>query len=727
MKILKKIIALAIILWMFGQTNAMDITNTKAVESEAEFKITMKIKDGQKIIDKIDKVIEELNQKKLNTLKEKLIILKKSWKIKYWSDNELIINYIEFKINEKILLKIEQEEKNIFTYKLSEEDNKKVNDELIKIQKNILKKWVSNFEKILGELEKYTNYEEKGNFEFKFNSNHKSFWEAKVEVKLKDYISRNSNFDAQFKSKIEALLESNPKAWEEVKINFSAFFDYIIKDQNYYVLLKDLNITNDKESTEIKLFIEKAKQIASKNKYIKIEDINTQQVINRIKQFTPQNILKQGNEIVEKPLFKAYKKEWNKYYLVPSKYGCDTAKKLSQTFDPFNWNTCTDNQYQSLLKEISDSKSEFYIDLSNKNLTKIWFESSDDSMDELNWYISFSEKYIEEINFIATPNQEEYKWEWASLNYKRNKFLNASLYADKWEINIKLESTLDRNNNFSFIDFNTKIKELTAKLSLKNKIISWNYNFEERSDKLVWIISWKTDYNNSLSEFKISNQIINSWEYSPFENITIFEYKNNLINLNNKFSSEWSMSEFNIWWKYSYNKLTSWNIKLLVKVKDSTFDYDTYKRIYSWDFKEVLNSTITLKNKVINGSTKFNLENQEYLVIEHKGKLEENFFELNNNFNLKEKAREIFIKSFDPMWENSDVEKIDMNLNFQIDTRGNKNNWNIYIDLNIDTDKIIEIELDNKSTKTYKKIDIQAPAESNTIPLEEAMENEKLY
>jgi hypothetical protein len=55
-------------------------------------------------------------------------------------------------------------------------------------------------------------------------------------------------------------------------MTFSAFIDYIIKDQNYYVLLKNLNIKNNEKNQEIKVFIEKAKQLASKNKYIQIED-----------------------------------------------------------------------------------------------------------------------------------------------------------------------------------------------------------------------------------------------------------------------------------------------------------------------------------------------------------------------------------------------------------------------------------------------------------------------
>ena len=748
MKILKKILAFAIILWMFGLTSVNSFAKTEInndfniLESSeiSEYKIKiLKLKWWEKLIKKIDAFILKISDKKLKILENKIYNILENKKLS--EKNVTILKYIIEKIekkkeiikvlenSKKIILEVleaEQAKKDIFKSTLSESDNKKVNTQLIKIQKNILEQWVNSFEKILWELEKYTNYEEKGNFDFKLNLDHKTFWKGKVEIKLKDYISRNSNFDAQFKSKIEAIIEATPKGQKEIKMKFSAFIDYIIKDQNYYVLLKNLNITSSEQNEEIKMFIEKAKQLASKNKYIKIEDKNAEKIINQIKQFTPQNILKQGNEIVKKPLFKAYKKEWNKYYLIPSKYGCDIAKKLSKSFDPFNWNTCTESQYKDLLEDIADSKTNFYIDLSGK-YTNIGFESNIDNMEELKWDISFSDKYIEEINFSAIPNQNKYPEESASFNYKRNKILNAYFYANKWVLNLNLKSTLDKNNSFSKIDFKANLSNFIAELKLYNNKITGKYDLKDWSNKIVWIISWKTNYNNIINRLKISNQIVNLWKYSPFENLTTFEYINKSIKLSNKYSSKWDKSEFNMWWEYSNWVLTSGYINIDMKGKESTFDYKTYKRIYSWDFKKVLNSNITLKNRKINGSTKIYVKDKEYFTIKHNGKLEKDFFELNNKIELKEEATKMFMKWFDPMWLDTDIKKINMNINLEVDTRWSKNNWYFYIDLNLDTDKIIEIEIDNKSTKIYKKINIYTPSDKNTIPLWEAMENETLY
>ena len=377
---------------------------------------------------------------------------------------------------------------------------------------------------------------------------------------------------------------------------------------------------------------------------------------------------------------------------------------------------------------------------------------------------------------------------------------------------------------------------------------------------MVWIILWKTTYKNELSELKISNQIIESWKYSPFENITVFEYKDSGVSLNNKFTSEWAKSDFNISGKIKNNILTEWNIKLLVETKDSTYDYKSYKRIYSWDFKKIVDSNINLKYKKIAGFTKMYKDNKEFLNITHIGKSEKDFFELNNkiipwelliweyqkgfNWSLeraRDSVRIIDLKALqasieqvyqdtweyptkenfnesvslymnkipkDPKWnieingckfgyiyevwddinwiknssyklsscleekgsyrliydEGTDNNRIEfwafnknttfnskmyinnyktwnkikkeeskkdisaeINLNLNFDTRWNKNNWNIYIDAKLDDKKVLEFELDNKSIKTYKKINIEKPAEKDTISIEEAIWNPRLY
>lgn len=726
MNILKKILAFAIILWIFGQTGINSFANTNYELENIKYQLSNNNIDDT-IKNKIDNFIEKIDEKKLDILSNKINKLKLSWKIKTWSKVELIVNYIELKIQERKLLKVENEKKDIFKNKLSEVDNKKVNEQLVKIQNNLLNRWVDSFEKILWKLETYTNYEQKGNLETSVNFDGWEMWTSKFQLKLKDYITKNSWFDTQFKSKIEAIIEAAPKWQKAVKVQINAFVDYILKNQNYYVLLKDLKITDDKWIEEIKQYVEKAKEIASKNKYIHFEDKNATQVLNTLKELNPQNILKQWKTIASKPLFRAYKKDWNKYYLVPSKYGCDTAKILSNKFDPFNGSACTDSQYEDLLKEIADSKVEFYIDFSKSN-TVIGFNADwVDGMEKFVWDVTFSDKNIEEINITAEPNQEEYPSEWFTFNYKRNNFVNSKFYADKWKYILNLSSILDRNNNFSNIEFNANLDTFKWELTLNNKIITGKYSGEGYKSKIVWLISGKTDRYNKISQLKLNNQYISSSSYNPFENNTILEYDNWKYLVDNKYTTEWLKSTLNASFTINKNILTELNFNLDISQKESSYDYNSYKTVYTWDFKNIFNSNITLKNKVISWKTTINVDDKEYLNITNIWKYEKYKFELNNKIIFSEKLSKLILPT---SWNKEDSEsktKPEANFNIKTDTTSNNNNLNIYIDYNEDNKKMLEIKLDNKSKKTYKDVKILAPLPNDTIELEDAVSNPQMY
>jgi hypothetical protein len=40
--------------------------------------------------------------------------------------------------------------------------------------------------------------------------------------------------------------------------------------------------------------------------------------------------------MLSKPMFRAYEKKDNKYYIIPTKYACDELKNFMNKFDPFN-------------------------------------------------------------------------------------------------------------------------------------------------------------------------------------------------------------------------------------------------------------------------------------------------------------------------------------------------------------------------------------------------------
>ena len=720
MNILKKLLAAIAILWLFGQmtVSSFAYSDNNWKLNYAKENIINDIKWWEKIIKKVDTFVARINESQAKKLQVKLEKIKDKFSSKaiqeWWKEEKilLIIRYIELKIEDKIKKVSQADLLSEYSQTLSIAENKKINTELVKIQKNILNNGTHYLEKIMWEFEKYSNYQEKGNFKAHVNIDHEMVGKIKAELKLSNYEVNNSSFDTQLKTKVSAMIDTAPRWGDAVKGEIAWFIDFISKDQNYYLLLKELKISDEEWIEEFKLFIEKIKQIAATNKYIHFEDKSGARAMEILKNFSPKNILTEWNQIVSKPLFKAYKKQWEKYYLIPTKYACDTAKQLANKFDPFNGKDCTQGQYEDMIKDISDSKVEVYIEL-GKNTT-IWFnadKSEGKKLEQFNGSVSFSNNYIEEIKFTIKPNQTKNPNEWAEISYKRNNSLNAYVYADKWKIDVTLTSSLDRNNNFKLIDLSVKAEEFTWNLVLKNKKISGKYSLEDKTVKWNWNISGRMDNTNRLSELKVTSDFVSTSEYYPYKDNSRFEYNKWQIVFANDFSSDWTKANLDIWASRNPSKkeLVAWNFSLDVLTKESSYDYDTYKTTYTGDFEKVFESDITLKNKAIEWKTIARKNGKVLLRVAHSGKYEKNYLKLNNKFSSAMYSF-LFGKDSDITW----------NFNIAIDQRSNKNNWNLFIDINLDTKQILEFEIDNKSTKTYKNIDIKAP--TNTVELETIIE-----
>ena len=73
--------------------------------------------------------------------------------------------------------------------------------------------------------------------------------------------------------------------------------------------------------------------------------------------------------------------------------------------------------------------------------------------------------------------------------------------------------------------------------------------------------------------------------------------------------------------------------------------------------------------------------------------------------------------------DDENAEDILANFNIKIDTLGSNNNFNIYLDLIMDSKKAFEFEVDNRWTMIFRKIQVEKPLDSQIIELEEVMTN----
>ncbi len=722
MNVLKKVVSGILVLGLMFQTGASvfadrdwELGMINFEMKSAKNTIVSEIDWWEKVIERLNTIIWKINDKQARVLRGKV-----NEKRAMNSNRTIsaVLTYILLLLDKR---ELSQEITDMYEWTITAAEQKEFNTELVKIQKQIVKTWADSFEKLLGEFEKVSNYEEKGNFVAKVNVDHELIGKIKAELKLSDYSIANSAFDTQLKTKVEAMIDAAPKGEKAIKLELAGFVDFILKDQNYYLLLEKFNVTNSEGIDDIKMFIDKVKEVSSKNKYVHFEDKTGAEMMKIVRGFSPESMLSEWNEIAGKPLFKAYKKEGNKYYIIPTKYACDTAKELLNKFDPFNGSSCTQGQYEDMLADIADSKMSFYMELGAN--TVLWFEWWEVAeIESVEWSIAFSDTAVEKLHFMVKPDQIDNPWEGASVDYVRKNSLSAHLNAEKGKVHADLNSSLDKNNRFTAIDLSAKIEELSGELTLKNKMISGKYGVNDGDFKIVGMISWKTSWENKLVELHIKNEVIDDKN----DNISVFDYNNGAFSFVNDYV--WEGTQFHILIdgkrNAQNNTFTSGHLVAWMKTKQWEFDYDTYEMKYSGDFQDIFSTDIALENKKIVWKTIVNVEGAEYLKITHTGGYEKDYFSLQNNIALSETASKMFMMGIGAwLWEEAAAQSIEWNINFTVDARENNNNINILLDVLMDTKEVIKLEVDNKSQIEYKEVNIQAPSKDKIIPVEEIIEN----
>ena len=768
--ILKKII---ISKYRLSKINKWNIYIKTLDSSVSTLEKNQELNKLKSVNEKIEKAILWLKNRDdlINETEEKLLIV-----LAYFaSRTELSIYFLES--NEELLEEIKQEERLEKMYKssLSESEKQTIENEIINLQLNLFNKTTDYFEILLEEFEQLTNYEDKGDFKMNLDVNHESIWKIESSFNFSDYILQISNFDSQLKWQIDAMLNTSIQWEEEFKIKFSWFIDFISKDWNIYLLLERLNITDESSTEELKEIIEKAKEIASQNKYISFSDEDTQEAIQILNSLTPNKIINGGKELFSEPMFEAYAKDGDKYLLKPTKHACDTAKELADKFDPFNGSSCSDSQYKDMLEDLNEVW-ELYIILWKDN--QIGFHWKDRTTDFI-WFMIYNDSNILEINTSIIPNQDKYPDEWFELSYKSNEKLNINLNANKWDINYTLDSKLDSNNNFIYIDIKghtaDKYSDFAINLELKDKKIDWAfeinnsaYNWETDNYQLSTTIrsevNWTTDYANKLATLNIDTTGINIEDDTKFFT-SDFRYKSWELSFNAHTTNQYINNDIELNWKWdSINKiLTEWWLIISTKINNN----DSFNQVFAIE--------ISLKNKIISGTTTINDWTEKLATITHSWKYEKDYLELNNYIELEinpfdeydnikydgkgeiillslflgnyhneywiyPTEKEFYNAAIDvfrdsslnitniestlckidfnyEVWEKNLTykivkcadSKVTWNFNIKTDLRNNNQNSKVYLDINIDEDKIIEFDMENISRRTYKEIEIITP------------------
>lgn len=705
--------------------NLFSINNSFASDNKATYTKNMnlskyelnKTNQWQQYINAIDYFIEKNknNEETLIKLEEKLEKVLENSNLK----NKTTLNTLNY-LNQKaqIALFDIKENKNleILTSNISETNKKTAEDKITKLQLNLVESSTNFIENLTKEFEDLNNSEQTWDLKINLDINNENLWEFKSSFELNDYESKTNNFDSQLKWQFKAIVEALPKWENEVRLQLNSFIDFISKDWNIYLLFKELNITDEKWVEDIKEYLDKLKEIAKQNKYIKYEDNATKMSLELIKSLNPTNISNDLNTVFAKPMFEAYKKEGEKYYIKPTKYACDKMKEYANKFDPFYGKDCSETQYKDMLKDLSKTWN-LYLTISWETTT-IWFEwIKDDLIEKNHWYITFNDKEVISFFYEIMPNQEDYPNEFFKIDFKNRNSLDLNFYADSWDIDVKLNSKLSTSNKFNFIDLNLKAPDFNWNLDLNNKVITWKFDYTikwydsenwDYIDKnyISWTISWKTWIDDKLKEMNImytwkdleKNKQLLNWKFAiidskfDFENNYSWEYSKSIIIANWEFDNELQLSDL--------------NLKLDFQNRESTLNYETWEYTYSDKFTPSFDLNLVISDKNINWLANlykswkniFELKSEWYYSIE-KAKI-------NNIFKINDEYFNSYLGS-----------NLSWNLNFDIDLSNENNNFYMLFDLISNTWKIINFEIKNTWKKYKWSSEIKAP--TNTIDYEE--------
>lgn len=689
-KIVSFMLACILVFSPFLQVSANSILDEKkiAVKNILVTKNDLKkISNWEKYVLAMDSFVEKVknNSVKVDTVKTKIdkaiygLEWKQwSWKILSPKERQLItiLKYLQARLDFVQLDNIQKQqeaEENKFKEILEESQNPTINDldrkeiekAIISIQKNLLEKSQQNIESILWDFEDYFNYESKGDFEMNFKSDHESIWSINAELKLSDYVTQASSFDSRFKGHISAVIDALPKWEDAVKAEMSSFIDFISKDGQIYALAKDLNITTEENLDHFQDVLDTLKKLAKENKYIEISDEQTAEVMKIIKTFNPDVLFNDAQQLFSKPMFTAYKKEGEKFHIIPTKYACDSLKVLANKFDPFSPNNCTDSQYNEVIKDLL-TQWELTMTLGKENVIQ-YSQYKNNNIDTLDITTSFTNDSITKINILLLPNQDDYKNEKFTLDYEKNKQLDITLYADNGDVDVKLESTLDSRNNFSSLHHTGYIKnwndDIVWNLNIKNRKIEWKFKAKSPKRKYNYETGEYEDLGHEYFEINLQGNtdsrnevksISIDYVWNDGENdILTGEMTYNLPKL--KFVSTYKDSfgkadiNFEGEWNTRNDNFDSFDAQVEVSEKERTFDYETYTYKYSWEQQKVFDLDYSLENTEVKGTLNAYDNNKVIFWIISNGTYKKDQLELNNEivadfvntfFRQTEKARD---------------------------------------------------------------------------------------
>lgn len=693
------------------------------------------IQNGEKYIQTIDKVIEKLskNKRKLENLQSRLD--KASEKLEGKMDLrsiklKVIVRYLELKVQWAL---IDIALQNMDENSLSHEEKAWLDEKIITFQKQLLQQTQSKMEVFFHEFDMLTKYQETGTMNASLLVDIPDTPKVDGYLQFHDYEAITNNFDSRFEGDFRFGVEIDEDQKESVKLDVKWILDFISKQWDIFAKIEQYEIINEQNIEEFQDFLKVLETIALENGYIHYSDEESQKAMQILKSFSPAKIFSDAHKLMEKPLFTAYKKQGERYYIIPTKQACDVMKKAMNTFDPFHGDNCTQGQYESFIKR--DLKDiDIFLEF-HGDITTLGFESQVQDMEEMKGYILFTDTQLLGATVSVIPDQEEYPEEGIEFFYKKAERLDLSVMITQ-DFQVSWESLLDSNNRLSYIKaygYAQWYREsLNWNVNLENNSIdgSLTYDQGERSSydyqtgeytKVQWPvfraeIKGQTHSDNTISELQVVYGQQDPARGNVMQWDMIFSGKN--FSWNHDYSSQGTLLnvDFDLEMNSSGDQIRGFDFTIDTKTKQREWNATDYSYNYIGEYQDVFVWELSLENSNITGKAIVSREGNAEAKVHITGKYAQDIFELKNYIDLGNRSLES-LNPYNFSQEEWAEAKMDVNVNMNFDTRQNKNDMNFYIDSHFGGRKIFEFELDNTGRKVFRNIEIPTP--TNTKSFEE--------
>lgn len=508
---LKKIVALLCIAIM-----SIPSVWFAAIDSDfSKENAVLELPNGQEKLDQIDRFVESLSAQQKAVLETKLnnasiALTDKSGYKAY--EARIMIAYIQtlVAIDEPIELIETQAPEPLVV--LSAREIEQVDASVLKMQSSMVAMLEANMQQLLGDVENMFYTQSNGDLKASLLTNFDENLRFDIELNFNNYQAIQNKFDSRFQTDLSAMVQADIYG-ENVEFDFSMFFDYILKEDNLYILLEDLNVAWD-DIQELEDMVNEIKKVFEENGYVHFPTYSSyDELIALFESLNPSAFMLGVEEFFEEPLLRAHSKVGDKYILVPTQYACDQGKTLQNRFDPFYDDTkCSPSQYEDLVEEFLSEEVMLYMSFEDGN--SVFGLEIEDYSSYTDMNMVFDGQVVQSATMTSAPKDGSYPGLSMSYDYKTN--FDMSLKND--EVDMILDMQLDASNSMKSMRFDMQMQDsyntIDATFSMRQQKIYWALNVYDNAweDIFAWDISgtYDDDYVNIKSNFELADNPFSS-------------------------------------------------------------------------------------------------------------------------------------------------------------------------------------------------------------------------